>query len=90
MFATDRSTAFAGNQPSAHDTAERRTVLLAVAGNEAERLALSAWLNGTRSTPALAESLQISHLAASDQRREVKRFKDRILKRVSRLQTGPV
>ena len=63
-------------------------VLLEAAANNAERSALSVWLAGDRSTCSIAEALGMGHLTTQDQRREVKRFKDRILKRISRWRTS--
>ena len=59
----------------------RRRILALADGSE--RKALVAWLNGER-TPQVAAALGLSHLPEADQRREVKRFKDRFLRRVSR------
>lgn len=50
----------------------------------AERRAIRLWLKGERRTDTLASVLGWSGLPAGDQRREVKRFKDRLLKRVDR------
>ena len=51
----------------------------------AECEALACWLDGERRTGPLAQALGLGLLPAVDQQREVKRFKDRILKRISRL-----
>ena len=59
--------------------------MLSVVHDGSERKAFIQWLDGERSTAALAVTLKLSHLSQSEQRREVKRFKDRILKRLSRL-----
>jgi RNA polymerase sigma-70 factor (ECF subfamily) len=61
-----------------------RARLLAATADNAERRALVAWLEGDRSTVGLAKSLGLSHLPSIEQRREVKRFKDRVVKRVVR------
>jgi len=49
-----------------------------------EREALIAWMRGERRTTAFALTLNLSHLPTSEQRREVKRFKDRMIKRLGR------
>lgn len=56
-----------------------------VASSKHERAAVHLWLAGERRTQALAEALALSHLTFHNQRVEVKRFKDRILKRCLRL-----
>jgi len=78
------------NEPTAVDT--RQTSIFdidvtaaarAVVGPGHERDALIAWINGAR-PPALALALNLSHLPSSEQRREIKRFKDRMTKRLRR------
>jgi RNA polymerase sigma-70 factor, ECF subfamily len=61
-----------------------RARVLAVAHDDGERRALLRWLDGVRATSAFADALGITHLSPDEQRREVKRFKDRLLKRLSR------
>jgi CheY-like chemotaxis protein len=58
--------------------------LLSVITDPVELRAAKRWLDGDRSTDALAEALGIDDLSQADRRREVKRFKDRLLKRISR------
>ena len=62
-----------------------RQSILDIAIDPPEREALFRWLNGESGTTPLAQALGISALSESQQRREVKRFKDRILKRIARL-----
>lgn len=50
-----------------------------------ERNAIRAWINGERRTPALAAALRICDRSPLEQTREVKRFKDRVTKRLARL-----
>jgi CheY-like chemotaxis protein len=57
--------------------------VLAVTIDPRERRAAKLWLEGARND-AIAEALGMGHLRADDQRPEVKRFKDRLLKRLSR------
>ena len=65
--------------------AERvRSYALSTAANEFEARAIEEWLAGRRTTSNLARALQLGNLPAAKQRREVKRFKDRILKRLTR------
>jgi hypothetical protein len=60
--------------------------LLATAVSEAERTALCLLVDDAeRRTRPLAIALGVDHLAFPEQRREVKRFKDRVLKRLARL-----
>jgi DNA-binding response OmpR family regulator len=61
-----------------------RREMIAAAATGAERPAVVQWLNGERGTAPLAAALGLSHLPALDQRREVKRFKDRIIRRLMR------
>jgi RNA polymerase sigma-70 factor (ECF subfamily) len=55
-----------------------------VASDGAERRAYELWRAGERRTGVFATALGLSGLAPLDQRREVKRFKDRLLKRIRR------
>jgi RNA polymerase sigma-70 factor, ECF subfamily len=50
-----------------------------------ERAALRCWLDGETRTAPLAAALGAAGLTPSEQRREVKRFKDRVLKRLARV-----
>ncbi len=59
--------------------------LLDVATDDSERQALKRWLLGERRTGPLAQSLCFDGLPVPAQRREVKKFKDRIRKRLARL-----
>jgi len=68
---------------------DTRRVVNSVAAGGAERKALTAWLDGERDTARLATLLKLSHLALSEQRSEVKRFKDRMIKRLSRIVPRP-
>jgi hypothetical protein len=52
----------------------------------AEVAAARAWLHGERRTEPLAKLLGVSNLADGERRRAVKQFKDRLLKRIERLQ----
>jgi RNA polymerase sigma-70 factor (ECF subfamily) len=61
--------------------------LLSIAATEPERAALRCWLDGERRTVPLAAALGAANLPISEKRREVKRFKDRVLKRLGRLAT---
>jgi RNA polymerase sigma-70 factor (ECF subfamily) len=58
--------------------------ILGLAINDAEREALGCWLTGERGTERLAQALGVAVLPILEQRRTVKRFKDRILKRIAR------
>lgn len=60
--------------------------ILRLASNQVERRALLCWLDGERRTKPLAIALEASHLSRSEQQRAVKRFKDRVLKRLVRSQ----
>ncbi|HEY7285066.1 MAG TPA: response regulator [Vicinamibacterales bacterium] len=62
---------------------EELSKLLAKTCSRTEQLAIDLWLDGAAST-ALAAVLGLSELPEGEQRQEVKRFKDRILKRLSR------
>jgi hypothetical protein len=57
--------------------------VLAVTTDPRERRAAKLWLEGA-GNDAIAEALGVGHLPSDDRRREVKRFKDRLLKRLSR------
>jgi hypothetical protein len=48
-----------------------------------ERRAAQRWINGEADS-LIAQELRCGHRAVEEQSREVKRFKDRILKRLSR------
>jgi len=61
---------------------KRRILELAI--NDAEREALGRWLDGERCTEPLAQALGVDFLPILEQRRTVKRFKDRTLKRIAR------
>jgi hypothetical protein len=63
------------------EDANTRRRILSVAQGASERQALIQWLHGERSTASLAATLALAHLSQTEQRREVKRFKDRVLKR---------
>ncbi len=58
--------------------------ILSVAVTDAEREAVRCWLKGERHSATLAAALHVEHLPVPDQRRMVKQFKDRILKRLRR------
>ena len=58
--------------------------VLALVDEGPERTAFAQWLHGERSTERLAATLGIAHCPALEQRREVKRFKDRVINRVLR------
>jgi RNA polymerase sigma-70 factor (ECF subfamily) len=61
--------------------------LLAGVTKSSERAPFLLWLNGERRTKVLAAALGCRDLSPSDQRREVKRLKDRVMKRLNRLRT---
>lgn len=63
---------------------QTRREILALVNNASERAALQDWLDGERDSARLAITLGLSHLTPMQQQREVKRFKDRVLKRLSR------
>jgi RNA polymerase sigma-70 factor, ECF subfamily len=50
----------------------------------AEYQAALLWLQGERTTAVLSAALSLTHLEPTERRREVKRFKDRMIKRVHR------
>ncbi len=58
--------------------------LLALVPKQNERAALLLWLGGTGKTKGLAEALGFRHENGDRQRQEVRRFKDRIKRRVTR------
>jgi len=58
--------------------------ILKLATNDGERTALACWLTGERRTEPLAQALGVGVLSIVEQRRTVKQFKDRILKRIRR------
>jgi DNA-directed RNA polymerase specialized sigma24 family protein len=66
-----------------HTEMARRTLERGIDG--VEREALELWFDGERRTGALAEVLGFGALQAPEQRRLVKRFKDRNMKRLARL-----
>lgn len=57
--------------------------ILAVTTDPKERRATELWLDGA-GTLSIAQALGYGHLPADGQRAEVKRFKDRLIKRLSR------
>ncbi len=66
--------------------ADLHQLLFDVAGSNAiERRAALLWLSGTKSTRTLASVLGLDQLSDAERRSEVKRFKDRITKRVGRV-----
>lgn len=73
-----------GPQVNPEDSDALRRLISSLAADEAECRALLSWLNGQRTTALLATALQISHLSLAEQRKEVKRFKDRVIKRIMR------
>ncbi len=72
--------------PSSVSSSEIRTeqLIAATSPNSAERGAMKLWLNGERSTAAFAKALGFVNLSAAQQRAQVKRFKDRVIKRLTR------
>lgn len=66
------------------ERSEIRRRLLSVITDVAERRAVLRWLAGERATAPLANELGLSDRTRSDQQREVKRFKDRVVKRLLR------
>jgi hypothetical protein len=74
-----------GEPDTLHQNATDRgvRVLVQVAG-KTERSAFLLWLRGERRTEILARALGLSHLEPQDQRGAVKRFKDRLVKRLLR------
>jgi hypothetical protein len=70
-------------------SADIRARAVETAATVVERKAAALWLDGERRTARLAEALGLSGLSMADQRLEVKRFKDRLLKRVARLLGQP-
>lgn len=59
--------------------------LLTLLATDAEREAVTLWLDGHRRPDAVARALGLTHLPASEQRLEVKRFNDRVVRRLARL-----
>jgi RNA polymerase sigma-70 factor (ECF subfamily) len=68
--------------------ADMTRVLLDLAIDDAERKALACWLRHPCQTAPLAHALGMGMLPIAEQRRAVKRFKDRILRRIARLATA--
>jgi len=58
-----------------------------IAKSPSERCFLAVLLHGERKTEAYAQALDVTHLPAAWQRREVKRVRDRLLARARRLRT---
>lgn len=77
-----------GSRSMSFDDDVRRRILSVV--NEGTELkAFAEWLSGERRTASLAATLGLSHLSPREQRYEIKRFKDRVRRRVLRL-LGPL
>lgn len=70
--------------PEIGENSEFHQQLLAIASDAAERAAVHAWLTGGGSVIALAAALSLLHLPPVEQRKEIKRFKDRITRRIVR------
>jgi RNA polymerase sigma-70 factor (ECF subfamily) len=66
----------------------QQTRLMSMLPNQQDQQILALRLQGERRTEAFAEILQISHLPIAEQRREVKRAKDRIDKLLRRHRGG--
>jgi hypothetical protein len=66
------------------EDAQFRVLVLAAAADDAEREALVLLLDGVCDTPALAKALGATDRPVAEQRQEVKRFRDRLIKRVRR------
>lgn len=87
----DRQARYAATQTVVvlpHNQTERSDIdlwacVLAVTTDPSERRAAKLWLDDARND-AISEALGVGFLPSGDQRREVKRFKDRLLKRLSR------
>jgi hypothetical protein len=62
---------------------------LELVASEIDRDAVILWLNGRRRTEALAKTLGLSSLSAAEQRAELKRFHDRMLRRLARVRQAP-
>jgi RNA polymerase sigma-70 factor (ECF subfamily) len=62
-----------------------RAIALDSALDAREAAAIRLWFDGDRSTLGLAKALKVTATTAGEQRREVKRFKDRVLKRLRRV-----
>jgi RNA polymerase sigma-70 factor (ECF subfamily) len=71
-------------EPSGNIDADLTRRILDFAINDAEREALRCWLTGEHGADRLAQALGVDFLPILEQRRTVKRFKDRILKRIAR------
>jgi hypothetical protein len=67
------------------DDDKTRDLIVAVGASNTERTALTAWLEGERRTAPLALALGLTDLSPLAQRQEVKRFKDRLRRRLKRL-----
>jgi DNA-directed RNA polymerase specialized sigma24 family protein len=70
--------------PDLHGNHEIKRHILEAAAGPKEQFALRLWLDGERRTGPIAAVLGLSHLDAHGQRQEVKRFKDRVKKRIRR------
>jgi hypothetical protein len=71
-------------EPSGSIDADLPRLILELAVSDTEREALRCVLTGERSMERLAQALGVGALPILDQRRTVKQFKDRILKRIAR------
>lgn len=78
------STVAADVAPEPGADAMMTLLMSTAAASSTEERAAKLWLSGERSTSALAEALQITELPITEQRTEVKRFKDRVVKRILR------
>ena len=67
-----------------HTAGPTRARMVELGHKGVERNALQIWLAGERRTAVLATALGIANLPSPEQRREVKRFKDRLRKRFER------
>jgi RNA polymerase sigma-70 factor (ECF subfamily) len=56
--------------------------------NDAERTAFELMRAGEKATAAFADALGLAHLPKEEQAREVKRVKDRVIKRLQRVRSG--
>jgi hypothetical protein len=90
-FATEMAARAVQTQTAAEKRADNRGVsssfrrdVLALSESEYEQAALSTWLSGERRTAPLAALLGLADLPVAEQRRHVKRFKDRYCKRIIR------
>lgn len=82
-YATEMSSVVSAEEAPEREATKSLLASTAAASSIEERAA-RLWLSGERSTSALAEALQIMGLPAAQQHSEVKRFKDRVVKRVLR------